>query len=339
MFCVECGSEEEIFGSLCRKCLLSKDLIMPPSYIALDMCHGCGRFFEAGRWKDMYHLELASEILESQTKTHAQVESLRFEIPDFPPDKGEHRETCRAIAMIGNREFEQDFEIGIRIKVQMCPSCSRQGSDYFEAIIQLRRDDVAVKDAEIELAIENQQILKYSETLAGNEENAFLSKWGAVPGGMDYYIGSIVLAKNIAAKMRDNYGASLKESNTVIGMRDGQDLYRWTILVRMPANGVGDVVAYDRKLYVVDGVTRKIITLKGIRHGHIYRIPPEDVKLKPVCKYSQLLEAVVVSHEGKTIQVLDPDNYKTVTLALPPYLKHIGETVPVVRYDEQLHVV
>ena len=339
MFCVECGSEEELFGSLCRKCLLSKDLIMPPSHIALEMCHDCKKFFEAGRWKDIYYIELASEILADQTKTHAQVESISWEIPDFPPEKGEHREICRAIAIIGGQEFEQDFEVGIRIRVQMCPSCSRQSSDYFEAIIQLRRDGIAVKDAEKELAIENQLILKYTDTLAGNEENAFLTKWGAVPGGIDYYIGSIVLAKNISAKMRDNYGATIKESNTVVGMRDGQDLFRWTILVRMPANGVGDVVAYDRKLYVVDAVTRKVLTLKEITKGQIHRINPEDVKLKPVTKYSELMEAVVVSYEGKTIQVLDPDNYKTVTLALPPYLKQVGETVPVVRYDERLHVV
>ncbi|MCK5397899.1 MAG: 60S ribosomal export protein NMD3, partial [Thermoplasmata archaeon] len=251
MFCVECGSEDEIFGSLCRNCLLSKELIMPPAYIALEMCHDCGRFFESGRWKDVYHIELASSILDDRTKTHAQVESLSWDIPDFLPEKGEHREICQAVAMIGGKEFEQDFEVGIRIRVQMCPSCSRKSSDYFEAVIQLRKDNVSTKDAEIELAIENQLILNYTDTLAGNEDNAFLSKWGTVQGGIDYYIGSIVLAKNIAAKMRDNYGASLKESNTVVGMRDGQDLFRWTILVRMPLNGVGDVVAYDRKLYVV----------------------------------------------------------------------------------------
>ncbi len=339
MFCVECGSEDEIFGSLCRNCLLSKELIMPPAYIALEMCHDCGRFFESGRWKDVYHIELASSILDDRTKTHAQVESLSWDIPDFLPEKGEHREICQAVAMIGGKEFEQDFEVGIRIRVQMCPSCSRKSSDYFEAVIQLRKDNVSTKDAETELAIENQLILNYTDTLAGNEDNAFLSKWGTVQGGIDYYIGSIVLAKNIAAKMRDNYGASLKESNTVVGMRDGQDLFRWTILVRMPLNGVGDVVAYDRKLYVVDAVTRKVLTLKDIARGQILRIQPDDVKLKPVTKYSQLMDAVVVSYESKTIQVLDPDNFKTITLARPPYLKDVGETVPVARYDERLHVV
>ena len=339
MFCVECGSEEELFGSLCRKCLLSKDLIMPPTHIALDMCHDCGKFLESGRWQEIYHVTLATSILDTETKTHAQVESISWDIPDFPPDKGEHREACRAVAIIGNQEFEQDFEVAIRIRVQMCPSCSRQSSDYFEAIIQLRKDGLAVKDSERELAIENQLILKYTDTLAGNEANAFLSKWGAVQGGMDYYIGSIVLAKNIAAKMRDNYGANIKESNTIVGMRDGQDLYRWTILVRMPTNGVGDVVAYDKKLYVVDSVTRKVLALKDISHGQIYRVQPDDQKLKSVSRYSDLMEAVVVSYEAKTIQVLDPDNYKTITLTRPSYMREVGETVPVVRYDERLYVV
>jgi len=339
MFCVECGSEEKLYGSLCRNCLLSKDLIMPPSHIELDMCHGCGNFFDHGRWKDLDYVAQASQILEERTKTHKQIEEIRWEIPEFEPEKGEHRVICQAIAIIGGQEFEQDFQIGIRIRVQMCPSCSRQSSDYYEAIIQLRRDGIAAKDAEKELAIENQQILRYVDSLAGNEDNAFLTKWGAVPGGMDYYIGSIVLAKNIAAKMRDNYGASIKESNTIVGMRDGQDLYRWTILIRLPAHGRGDVVAYEKKLYVVDAVSRKILTLKSVAKGQIYRISPDDTKIKPVAKCSELMEAVVVSHEKKDIQVLDPESLKTVTVLRPPYLRDLGETVPVVRYDERLHAV
>ena len=296
MFCVECGSEEKLYGSLCRSCLLSKDLINPPSHIELEMCHGCANFYERGRWHDLDYVEQASRILEAQTKIHKQIDSIHWKIPEFEPVKGEHRVTCQAIASIGGKDFELDFEIGIRIRVQMCPSCSRQSSNYYEAIIQLRRDGVAAKDAEIELAIENQQILKYVESLAGNEDNAFLTKWGVVQGGMDYYIGSIVLAKNIAARMREGYGATIKESNTMVGMRDGQDLFRWTILVRLPLHGRGDIIAYEKKLYVVDAVTRKILTIKGIAKGQVYRISPDDSKIKPVSKYSQIMEAVVFSH-------------------------------------------
>ncbi len=339
MFCVECGSEEKLYGSLCRECLLSKDLINSPSHIELEMCHDCGNFYDRGRWRDLDYVEQASRILDDKTKTHKQIDSIHWEIPEFEPVKGEHRVTCQAIAIIGGQEFKQDLEIGIRIRVQMCPSCSRRSSDYYEAILQLRRDGVASKDAEIELAIENQQVLRYVDSLAGNEENAFLTKWGVVPGGMDYYIGSIVLAKNIAARMREGYGATIKESNSMVGMRDGQDLYRWTILVRLPIHGRGDVVAYDKKLYVVDAVSRKILSLKSVAKGQIYRMSPDDSKIKPVAKYSKLMEAVVVSYEGKAIQILDPENFKTVTVLRPPYLKQVGETVPVVRYDEQLHVV
>ena len=339
MFCVECGSEEKLYGSLCRKCLLSKDLINPPSHIELEMCHGCGNFFDHGRWQDLDYVEQASRLLKEKTKTYKQIDSIHWNIPVFEPVKGEHRVICQAIAIIGGKEFEQDFEIGIRIRVQMCPSCSRKGSNYYEAILQLRKEGVAAKDVEIELAIENQLILDYTDSLAGNEANAFLTKWGVVQGGMDYYIGSIVLAKNIAAKMRDNYGATLKESNSMVGMRDGQDLYRWTILVRLPLHGRGDIIAYEKKLYFVDAVSRKVLTIKGIAKGQIYRIQPYDIKIKPVAKYSKLEEAVVVSHEAKTIQILDPDSYKTVTVLRPHHLKEIGETVPVVRYDEQLHAV
>jgi len=303
------------------------------------MCHSCGNFYDHGRWRDLDYIAQASRILGDATRVNKQIEDIQWEIPEFEPEKGEHRVMCQAIAMIGGQEFTQDFEIGIRIKVQMCPSCSRQNSDYFEAIIQLRRDGVAARNAEAELAVEDQQILEYVETLAGNEENAFLTKWGAVPGGMDYYIGSISLAKNIAARMRENYGARVKESNSLIGMKDGQDLYRWTILIRLPIHGQGDIVAYEKNLYVIESVTRKVLKLKSVSKGQIYRMSPEDAKIKTVAKYSELMEAVVVSIEDKAIQILDPESYKTVTVFRPPYMKQIGDTVQVVRYDELLHAV
>ena len=339
MFCVECGSEEMLFGSLCRKCLLSKRVIKPPSHIELEMCHLCGNFFDHGKWKDLDYIEQAGQIIEANTETYKQIESIRWEIPEFEPSKGEHHVVCHAIASVGGKEFCQDFDIGIRIRVQTCPSCSRQNSDYFEAIIQLRRDNVSVKNAERELAIENQQILNYVDSLAGNEENAFLTKWGTVPGGMDYYIGSMALARNIVSKMRENLGATIKESNTIIGMRDGHDIYRYTFLVRLPAYGRGDIVAYDKKLFVVDSVSPKVITLKSVRYAQIYKITPGDTKIKLVSKYSELLEAIVVSHDKTSIQILDPESMKTVTVLRPRYLEHIGESVLAVWYDERLHAV
>ncbi|MDO9537106.1 MAG: NMD3-related protein [Thermoplasmata archaeon] len=337
MFCVECGSEDKVYGHLCKNCLLSKNLITPPDYIEVHVCLGCARVLSGGSvWKKMAHEDEAATVLAAASKSHVEAKELRWEVPSFPADKGEHRVLCTAISMIGGEELAIDFEIGIRIRFQQCQSCSRQSGDYYESIIQLRIDDLSVKDAEIELAEESALVFKMVEE--SSDENAFISKCSLVKGGMDFYIGSTPLARAIANKFRNRYGAITTESPSIIGMKDGRDMYRFSIAVRLPTHREGDVVALDKKIHVVES-SGKIITLKNVSNGQIVRLSPDAPTLKPVAKFHELKDVVVVTHDKTTIQVLDPDSMVAVTLRKPPYLTKIGETVPVVRYDNVLYVV
>ncbi len=70
----------------------------------------------------------------------------------------------------------------------------------------------------------------------------------------------------------------------------------------------------------------------------ITRIKTSD-NPKLVSSKEELEQAVVVSEEADTIQVLDPENMKTVTVARPKELENVGETVDVVRFKGELYIV
>jgi nonsense-mediated mRNA decay protein 3 len=290
-------------------------------------------------WKLMPHEDVATRMLAEVTRTHAEVEKVHWDIPNFPPDKGEHRVRCSATALIVGEELVQDFELGIRIRLINCPACSRQAGDYYEAVIQLRVDGLLARDAPVELADENALILNTVDEHFDSDEKAFITKHTPVKGGMDYYLGSVTLARAIASKIRGRTGASVNESPSLIGMKDGNDVYRYAIVVKLPTFREGDIVAFNKRIHVVDKSDSKMLVLKNVSNGHIVRVEPDDANLRLVAKYRELKMAVVVMHDKTSIQILDPDSMIAVTLSRPSYLKNIGETVPVVRYDDALYVV
>ncbi len=339
MFCVECGSEERLYGHLCKKCLLSKDLVRPPEHITVQVCQGCGRVLEGAAWKMVLPDSVAASQLEAGTRKHDQVSSVRWQVPYIPPEKGEHKVLCTATATIEGDELALDHEVAIRVRFGSCPSCSRQAGDYYEAILQLRMEGLSARDAEVELAEEHAMVLRMVDEFAETDEKAFLSKESAVQGGIDYYMGSMAMARSIATKLRSYTGASLNESPSIVGQKDGVDVYRNSILVKLPVHREGDVVAFGKKLHVVEASDSKMLTLKSAINGQIIRVRADDGKLRQVARYRDLREAVVVTYDGTTVQVLDPDSMVSVTLHRPPYLKRLGETVSVVRYDDMLYIV
>jgi nonsense-mediated mRNA decay protein 3 len=311
----------------------------PPGHVLVQVCRGCGRVLDGSLWKNALPEDVAARQLEAGTRKHGQVKSVRWSVPYLPPEKGEHRVMCTAVLSIEDDELAQERGILIRVRPGSCTSCSRQSGDYYEAVIQLRIEGLAAKDAETELAEENATVMRMTDEYSEFDDKAFITKQSPVKGGIDYYVGSLAMARAIAAKIRSQTGANVNESPSLVGQKDGADMYRNSILVKLPTHREGDVVAYDRKIHVVEESDSKVAVLKNASDGQIVRVKPDDPKLKHVSKYRDVMQAVVVSHDKTTLQVLDPDSMAMVTVLRPPYLKRVGENVRVVRYDGELHAV
>lgn len=329
-FCVECGAEEKLYGHLCKNCLLSKELVKPPKHLTLTVCRGCDSVQKGSSWQDLRPADIAFEMLARETVARPEVTELKWELPDFEPEKGEQKINAKVIASVGGEELELDFEILVKIQHQMCDSCSRQRGNYFETILQLRGESVI--DA-------NETVLNAIDELGKNDNYGFLSKQEKVTGGVDYYLGSAAMARTIAKRFKETRGAGITESSSLVGQKDGRDTHRWTILIRLPAVKAGDVVESNKILYAVESVRASHITLRHLMSGQKLKIKSGDQDLKTVAKKEEVEDAVVVSADSDSIQILDPHNMKTVTLSRPSCLHEIGETVKVFRYKDELFIL
>lgn len=338
-FCVECGSEEKVVGKLCMKCLLSKNLVMPPQYSEVIMCQDCGAILGGAIWTDIVPTECVRKSLSSGTKKHVAVSAVDWEVPEFSLEKGEHLVECTAIATVEDEELELKFPVFVRTRHQICQSCSRQRGDYYEAILQLRSDLPDAKDdMPAVLVLADERILELVESLGKGDKNAFITKSVRVKGGIDYYIGSGRLAKSMAKRMKESMACSIAESSSLVGMKEGRELYRWTILVRLPLIKTGDIVEFKKRLYEVDSMGKKNMAIRDLVTGQKSNLKGPD-QLKLVASRENLEKALVVSQSEKDVQILDPVSMKTVTVLRPPGRKKLGENVELVRFKGELVIL
>jgi nonsense-mediated mRNA decay protein 3 len=106
----------------------------------------------------------------------------------------------------------------------VCPNCSRRYCGYYEAIIQIRGNY-------------DESVLKFVEDsvdeVTDKFEKGFITKVEKVVGGFDYYLGSKNLACKIAEQMKKKFNAEIKKSYKLVTEKDGQEIYRTNISVRI----------------------------------------------------------------------------------------------------------
>jgi nonsense-mediated mRNA decay protein 3 len=338
-FCVECGSEEKIFGKLCMKCLLSKNLVRPPQYAEVFICQDCGAVLDGAIWTEIYPRERVRKSLATSTKKHVAVSSVEWVVPEFSLEKGEHQVECKTVITVEGERLELAFPVLVRMRHQICQSCSRQRGDYYEAVLQLRSNLPEEKDEmPAILTLADERILELVESLGKGDKNAFISKSARVKGGIDYYIGSGRLAKSMAKRMKESMACSIAESSSLVGMKEGRELYRWTILVRLPLIKTGDIVEFKKRLYEVDSMGKKNLVLRDLHTSQKSNLKSPD-KLKLVASREKLEEALVVSQSENDAQILDPGSMKTITVIKPAGRKKLGENVEIVRFKGEMIIV
>lgn len=339
MFCVKCGVEgEETIDGLCLECFLNgRKLINMPHHIDLMRCANCEEYSVGDQWVKKTEDEAITDIALTQLQTipEATVVSVGTMI-ERQEEKTFVVHVQADLDIRGTFATDEDSII-VRLKNSVCKRCSRQLGSYYEAIMQIRTGEKNLDDGLrdevvrwIRVSVESQQ--KTNRSL-------FITKVQEVPGGVDVYLSSISLGKGLTRSLSDMYGAEVKESASLIGQNDGQDVYRVTYLIRMPLYHVGDILLYNDRPYKLNSVGKtggKAVDLINFRETTIKKFELQTVKV--LFKAREIPEATVVSTSKKEIQVLHPTNYTTKDVRIPDGTE-IGETVKVVDIEEELFFV
>ncbi|VVC01607.1 NMD3 family protein [uncultured archaeon] len=198
-YCPICGKSDEkvaFHGELCMDCARERVPQFPNVHVGI--CQKCGEVIDKGRKKkEMTIEEEISRIL--KIKQQKPVYAPEYKSVEYDTPYG---------------RISQD--ILVLFDKNMCVDCARSGSQYFEAIIQLRDNPDKVE--------------RMAERLIKRiSSRSFVPKIEELKEGIDIYCGS----RNEAIAALNSQQLGYLRTEKLAGEKNGKRLYRTTLLVRL----------------------------------------------------------------------------------------------------------
>lgn len=318
--CPLCGQEVDdlVGGGLCSRCAAErKPFLDAPDVVDVVRCAHCDRVREGAAW-------IPGKGQTEATASAALHRALWIDPGITNPEVGttltwEDETNARAeISLAGQfrgHSIERHAESRVRIKRGACDDCSREQGGYYEAILQIRGHDRDILATELE-PIDRRVWSTLGRFRQEHRPGAFITKSEAVRGGIDYYVGSLDVARALSQFTINRYGAEHQETRKLIGRQEGRDVYRSTISVRLPAYAPGDFIELDKRVYkVLKHEGRTLILWDMTMNQRVQRSPRRARGLRVIGRSADERSATVVSCIKDTLQFLDPDSYRTVEVA------------------------
>lgn len=274
MFCVECGAEGPTYDGLCSRCFGKRHKVVePPPHLDIARCSSCGslRFREGWAKSD---LDLAiPRLLREAIPPRDPFARVSFTHVAREEDANNLFVTVKAVGRRDDLEVVQDFHVRLRIKPGLCETCQKQRGRYYEGILQVRADgrDLTPGEAREVRAFVDARVSR------ADDPTSFISRVEETSGGMDFYVSTNPLGKNLAREIASVLGGRVSSSPKLYGRREGKEVYRVTSLVRLSAFQMGDVVRHKNRVAEVLAVA-PFLVLRDLASGQERRFKPRDVR-------------------------------------------------------------
>ncbi len=333
MFCVECGAEDcEIVDSLCKDCYAKKHVwVTIPDHVDLPICAHCSHIEIEGRWRaiDSMTEAMGSAVTSSiSAPRDVTIVDTRITLQENDPRNFLAKVDLTLASRGAN--FERSVSTVVRLKRGSCKECSKKMGNYFEAILQVRGAGKSMDD-EMEQEL-NTFVTLRMESMKGDSRDLFISKIERVKGGLDFYFSKAQPARNVARELQDTRCAEYKESSSMWGMREGEEVSRMTYLVRMPGFDKGDIIEYDSKDYFVRSMSKGSVYGIDLKQGDSKPLKMKEASdFRLSLRASQIRSAVVLMETDKEVQVLDPETMLPLDLRKPSGFVRKGEQVRLVK--------
>ena len=333
-FCIICGSTSPLVHErMCENCMRDRlNLAKVPKTVQHIRCARCGLVEVQNRWIELSEDELWEELVQRVLTVHQDVVGLNISLASERIDDRNTRLHLELFAEVHGVKMIEQHTIMARMSNGVCLTCTRKAGNYFEATVQLRSAGRRLEDSEL------QQMRASLDSLRAEmqpDPMFFVTKEGPVQGGYDIVLGSKGLARTWGRKLIQRWGGQVKETNSVVGRKDGVDLTRLTLLYRRPAFDVGDVVRWRDDLWRIASWSNDGALLSKISHSQRTGSSWRDLeKAQVVCRHSEQVVVELLSKDSSAGEFLDPSNWRTCTVRLP--YDHQGEgSVRLARIDAE----
>jgi nonsense-mediated mRNA decay protein 3 len=331
-FCVVCGAEPPLYHErMCEQCTRIRSTIAKvPQHIQYFQCASCHLYDVGGRWVEVSTDDLQEELLNRNLQVDESASGLVTKITAEVTDDRNTILHLELTASIHGLRFEEQHVVTLRRSNGVCLTCTRRAGNYYVATVQLRSAGRRLGDDELE-----ELRTSLDEVIAGMSPDPmfFISSESEVQGGYDVILGSKGLARAWSRKLLRKWGGQCKETNSVVGHKDGADITRLTILYRRPGYDIGDVVRWRDILWRVSGWTGDGAVLARIewieRCGASWR---DMEKATVLCPLAEQYEVEMVTQDSSAGEFLNPDTWTPTTVRLP-YDHSGGSTIRVAKVE------
>ena len=208
-FCFVCGKKtENLIKGYCEDCYNKEfSLIEVPKEITFTKCTKCERLRDKNIWKDV---EIEG-LLKDKIKILGKSVSIRIEKNDIL------HVTAKGYLKGSKKLKEEKHDIKIKIKKQVCGSCSKRFGGYYESIIQLRGNAYDAMDFMEDQIIRERQTYRIEKS----------------KNGFDIYLADNNFANKLTNVVKKKFNAKIERNYKLVTRKQGKDIYRSVMLVRI----------------------------------------------------------------------------------------------------------
>lgn len=343
MFCVQCGKEttEELRGGLCSVCFLEKNTLASlPEHVDFEVCVFCRSRKRGEIWVSGFGAiePLVEEAVREAIDWDRRVDKPHAVATVIAEDERNYTVNVAVSGLAEGLPFEQHLATRSRLKNATCVRCSRVQGGYYEAIVQVRAAKRPLDPSEMK-AVRGLAYRMIDRIVSDGDRNAFVLRDEEIHGGLDVYMGTTNAGRMLVKQIAQEYGGKTSEHAKTVGQKDGLDLIRMTFAVRLPEYRAGDYVIVGDEVLEVSSISPKQVVVIEAVSGKTRHVERAVIDKALVIPRHEAQDAVVVSQTETELQLLDPRSYQTVTALRPEGLGEVGDTVPVLRHEEELYVL
>ncbi len=344
MFCVNCGAEGILFDSLCAACYSRRGNLakIVPSF-PITICTRCNSFLDKKRWDNYTDLD---ELIESKIVSKIRIDSNlsleNMEIAHNPRDENSREMHVILKGNVGGMSLVENLSVLVHLKRGVCEKCSRIAGKYYESILQVRGEGFSLDNSTLETV--RRMVWDEIERTAKKDRGSFISDEKDMHSGMDFYLGRIADGRNIAKLLGQRFGSRITESSSLIGRREGKDVYRVTYLVRIPPYRAGDFIIFGGRGCRVERVNTKKVVMLDLLEAKKLSVDRRKLRGVDILGNEEIVEkAVVTSHVtgSREIMLLHPHTFKSLEVIVPEKIEipREGTEVDVIVKDEEVYLV